>query len=287
MPRWVVPRRSSPRCCSPSRSKTGGYGITMWARSLITSLSVLTPCACSSSSSARNDLGLTTIPWPMTQVVVGERMPLGISRNLKVWPSTTTVWPALSPPCERTTMSTEPARRSMTFPLPSSPHCPPMRMVTLMTGPPGIGIEHAQRIPSRPPRASPRSRAVAGRARPAVFRWRAASRSPGGPGCGPRPLLQQAAEHPGRLLVDLHPPGEQVQGGLVVGRLGHREDLAGDANHRLLVLLQPPDHLRGVRGIGFLGDHGESREFAVRRRGANAQRANPLRDLIHRQGQLH
>src|ERR1035441_943402 len=260
----------------------------MWARSLITSLSVLTPCACSSSSSARNDLGLTTIPWPMTQVVVGERMPLGISRNLKVWPSTTTVWPALSPPWERTTMSTEPASRSMIFPLPSSPHWPPMRMVTLMADASWCSDRARAAYPVRPRHGTaPRSRAVAGRARPAVFRWRAASRSPGGPGRGPRPLLQQAAEHPGRLLVDLHPPGEQVQGGLVVGRLGHREDLAGDANHRLLVLLQPPDHLRGVRGIGVLGDPGESREFAVRRRGANAQRANPLRDLIHRQGQLH
>ena len=122
----------------------------MWARSLITRLSVLTPWACSSSSSARNDFGLTTMPWPMTQVVLGERMPLGISRNLKVCPSVTTVWPALSPPWERTTRSTEPARRSMIFPLPSSPHWPPMRMVTLMVGPPGTRIEHAQRIRSHP-----------------------------------------------------------------------------------------------------------------------------------------
>src|SRR5207244_10095732 len=44
----------------------------------------------------------------------------------------TTVWPALLPPCERTTMCTLSARRSMTLPLPSSPHWPPTRMVTLM-----------------------------------------------------------------------------------------------------------------------------------------------------------
>src|SRR5450759_2612664 len=41
-----------------------------------------------------------------------------------------TVWPALFPPCERMTMSAFAARKSMTLPLPSSPHWPPTRMMT-------------------------------------------------------------------------------------------------------------------------------------------------------------
>src|SRR5207249_4707075 len=38
---------------------------------------------------------------------------------------TTTVWPALLPPANRATTLTWGARRSTTFPLPSSPHCVP------------------------------------------------------------------------------------------------------------------------------------------------------------------
>src|SRR5260370_15178864 len=59
-------------------------------------------------------------------------MPLGMRWNLNSRPSLTTVCPALLPPCERTTISTRSASRSMTLPLPSSPHCPPTRMVTLI-----------------------------------------------------------------------------------------------------------------------------------------------------------
>src|SRR6202162_5855098 len=57
-------------------------------------------------------------------------MPDGMSWNLNSPCSVMTVWPALLPPCERMTMSALAARKSMTFPLPSSPHWPPTRMMT-------------------------------------------------------------------------------------------------------------------------------------------------------------
>src|SRR5581483_10680970 len=57
-------------------------------------------------------------------------MPEGMRWNLNSLPSATTVCPALLPPCERTTISTRSASRSITLPLPSSPHWPPTRIVT-------------------------------------------------------------------------------------------------------------------------------------------------------------
>src|ERR1700704_1900333 len=53
-----------------------------------------------------------------------------MSWNLNSPCSVITVWPALLPPCERMTMSAFEARKSMTFPFPSSPHWPPTRMMT-------------------------------------------------------------------------------------------------------------------------------------------------------------
>src|SRR5215469_8113242 len=57
-------------------------------------------------------------------------MPLGSSWNLNSPCSVTTVWPALLPPCDRTTMSARWARKSTSLPLPSSPHCPPTTTMT-------------------------------------------------------------------------------------------------------------------------------------------------------------
>src|SRR5450759_5342872 len=57
-------------------------------------------------------------------------MPDGMSWNLNSPCSVMTVWPALLPPWERITMSAFAARKSMTFPFPSSPHWPPTRMMT-------------------------------------------------------------------------------------------------------------------------------------------------------------
>src|SRR5271167_1927181 len=56
-------------------------------------------------------------------------MPLGTSWRAKVSPSTTMVWPALWPPWYRTTSSISLARRSVSFPLPSSPHWVPTTTV--------------------------------------------------------------------------------------------------------------------------------------------------------------
>src|ERR1700694_1749406 len=50
-----------------------------------------------------------------------------------------TVWPALFPPCERMTICALAARKSMTLPLPSSPHWPPTRMMTMGLLRPGFG----------------------------------------------------------------------------------------------------------------------------------------------------
>src|ERR1700692_972526 len=57
-------------------------------------------------------------------------MPDGMSWNLNSPCSVMTVGPALVPPWERMTMSAFAARKSMTLPLPSSPHWPPTRMMT-------------------------------------------------------------------------------------------------------------------------------------------------------------
>src|SRR5919201_819084 len=52
-------------------------------------------------------------------------MPLGIRWNLNVSSPRTIVWPALLPPWKRMTTSACSASRSVTFPLPSSPHWAP------------------------------------------------------------------------------------------------------------------------------------------------------------------
>src|SRR4030081_383260 len=59
-------------------------------------------------------------------------MPLGRSWNLNSPCSVTTVWPALLPPWLRMARSAPSARRSMILPLPSSPHCPPTTMMTML-----------------------------------------------------------------------------------------------------------------------------------------------------------
>src|SRR6202022_3803881 len=102
----------------------------MRARSLITRWLVSMPWSCSASISWSNTRGSSTVPLPITQRQFGNRMPEGIRWNLCVTPSWTTVCPALLPPWERMTISVEPARMSMTLPLPSSPHWPPTRIAT-------------------------------------------------------------------------------------------------------------------------------------------------------------
>src|SRR4051794_15448721 len=56
-------------------------------------------------------------------------MPEGMRWNFHVSPPCTMVCPALLPPWKRMTASARSARRSMTLPLPSSPHCAPTMTV--------------------------------------------------------------------------------------------------------------------------------------------------------------
>src|SRR5438067_5394325 len=73
-------------------------------------------------------------------------------------------------------------------------------------------------------------------------------------------LLQQAAQHPCVLLVDLHALREQIERRLVVCLFGDRQRLARGAHHRFLALDQEPHHLfcRGY-AVGFL----DARELCV------------------------
>src|SRR2546425_7159464 len=57
-------------------------------------------------------------------------MPDGTSRSFRCCPPARMVWPAFVPPWQRTTTSDRPASRSVAFPLPSSPHWDPTRMVS-------------------------------------------------------------------------------------------------------------------------------------------------------------
>src|SRR5580700_6870952 len=104
--------------------------MTMWARSLTIRFFGSMPRSRSWEISRSSTIGSTTTPLPMTHTQSGYRMPDGMSWNLNSPCSVMTVWPALLPPCERITMSALAARKSMTLPLPSSPHWPPTRMMT-------------------------------------------------------------------------------------------------------------------------------------------------------------
>src|SRR4051794_18042728 len=62
-------------------------------------------------------------------------MPDGMRWNFHTSPACMIVWPALLPPWKRTTTSACSASRSMTLPLPSSPHWAPTTTV------PGIAVQ--------------------------------------------------------------------------------------------------------------------------------------------------
>src|SRR6185436_1083527 len=88
----------------------------------------------SPSISSRRTRGSRTTPLPITQVFSECRIPEGIRWNLNSSPSRTIVWPALLPPWKRTIASARSARRSVTLPLPSSPHWAPTITSPGMTG---------------------------------------------------------------------------------------------------------------------------------------------------------
>src|SRR6266550_7337051 len=106
-----------------------------WARSEMTSRSMLIPRDCTCRISSSSTRGSSTTPLPITHVVVGYRMPEGMRWKRNSWPALTTVCPALLPPCERMTISARSERRSMILPFPSSPHWPPTRIVTIRLAP--------------------------------------------------------------------------------------------------------------------------------------------------------
>src|SRR5436305_5921676 len=63
-------------------------------------------------------------------------------------------------------------------------------------------------------------------------------------------ILQEAAEHPGGLLVDGEALRQQVGGGLVVRAVGQREAAACGARHRLVAFAQDADHVERLRRLG-------------------------------------
>src|SRR5450631_2171135 len=79
----------------------------------------------SSSSSSVSTFGSITTPLPITHSLPGCRIPEGIRWSFHVVPLRTIVCPALFPPWKRTTASARSASRSVTLPLPSSPHWAP------------------------------------------------------------------------------------------------------------------------------------------------------------------
>ncbi len=87
------------------------------------------PLRSSESISSIRNFGSTTTPLPITGMVSGYSTPLGSNWRAKLSPSTTTVCPALCPPWYRTTTCMSLASRSVSFPLPSSPHWVPTRTV--------------------------------------------------------------------------------------------------------------------------------------------------------------
>jgi hypothetical protein len=73
--------------------------------------------------------GSMTTPLAMTHFLPARRMPEGMRCRTNFSGPISTVWPALLPPCERTTMSASSVRTSMILPFPSSPHWAPTRIV--------------------------------------------------------------------------------------------------------------------------------------------------------------
>ena len=81
-----------------------------------------------SSSFFRNPRS-TTQPDPITGTQFGYKTPEGVKDNAILSSPTTIVWPALLPPWKRTTKSADEAKKSVTLPLPSSPHWAPRTTV--------------------------------------------------------------------------------------------------------------------------------------------------------------
>ncbi len=90
------------------------------------------PCPRKVRISSTSTAGSITIPSPSTQVTPLLSTPDGMRRVTYFLPSTTSVWPALAPPAQRTTKRAFSVSRSTIFPFPSSPHCTPTTITTAM-----------------------------------------------------------------------------------------------------------------------------------------------------------
>src|SRR5438270_6120851 len=93
------------------------------------------------SISAISTFGSITTPLPITGVQPGVSTPEGSRCSAYFWPSgVITVCPALLPPWYRTTYPTCPPSRSVTLPLPSSPHWAPISTIAGMSITPGCQV---------------------------------------------------------------------------------------------------------------------------------------------------
>src|SRR5213596_3025611 len=144
------------------------------------------------------------------QMRPGWSTPAGTRFRMVFSPFTTSVWPALLPPWKRTTTSALAARRSTTFPFPSSPHCVPMMTVAGIR----LGVcsgnhgERGERAGERERQAQRRLTRRAGR-HAAGGRSEHAARSP-------RIVRRSHHDYPDGLLALPHVP-ERAQGPLALG----------------------------------------------------------------------
>src|ERR687898_2788503 len=97
---------------------------------------------------------------------------------------------------------------------------------------------------------------------------------------------EDAAEHPGPVLVGLDPLREEVGRGFVVGLLDGWEDRLGRADDRVLTGDEAPYHLGRVGLVVVLGDGGPSCKLAVAGRRGLVERPDPLGDEVPRDGEL-
>ena len=109
------------------------YGIMILVFASIPSFSgvTCTPFSASMSISSTRIFGFMTVPGPMRSLA-SNSTPDGTLWSLYVFPSATTVWPALSPPWNRTTISYFSASMSTSFPFPSSPNWAPVIIVNML-----------------------------------------------------------------------------------------------------------------------------------------------------------
>src|SRR3954467_12726243 len=101
------------------------YGMIRCALALIRRPERSMPLALRPSSSSLRTFGSITTPLPIAHSLPGERNTHADRWDFHITPPPPIVRPALLPPWKRITRSAFLASRSVTLPLPSSPHCAP------------------------------------------------------------------------------------------------------------------------------------------------------------------